>query len=1555
MAIAMLLCSCADNADPSTSGNTEPTSSGGAVVPEPTDPVEEDDADLSLYFKDGNSVTADVKESRKISVHTESNYLLISGEGNFTVTVNGNTLSPENGELTIENTAADYVSMDMQIDVDAEMTLTFTLIFNPGTAGNPYAVSATEQTQLTYEGEVYFTAPAGWYTIVGEDSFELVNYSLGENGLVYLAADTYTVGTKAEGESVLTITPAETPVGYSEENPILVTELGTVELTMYSGVKMYFRFEAPRDGLYLFSLGTEGKSSNSRFTVNESGIYYGKYYENGVWSTYENGTVYGQWFNEEGGLTIVVDYSVVGSSEDGTGMVGNDIIQIVVSEPYNFSAVKTDVILNKEPKGILYAAFTAPADGIYGIQLGAEGDADEYVRLTLDWNIGEDEAATYYYLWETAVVKLSEGETIYIAIDSETGVGGTVSLFISEETTMPLPEEGWLTGYYKGSTYMIYLDRDKGQVTFSNASGSSVYGICDITYDGETVTFVQGEGIYATTWTLVYDSETGNMTLSNSSRTYTLSWYEPVAEKDISTLQGVYASDDGDELSIAADGSGVYQNSRYDYDGSKNYYNTSSIDNILHWGAYITIEQGEDGNSVTVGNKDNSGNWTYTVYTRTASAYTMPVSKLSSVEVGVYVGESYTLTISSGSQKFNEREFYILAADDGEYTISGLSASYDWTVFVLKITDSYIVLYNTEGTMVDALEKFDFNAADLPAETTATALPSTDSENIYGYYIYKAAVSGWYCFESTSDLRLYVPQGELYPSTFGTGSVSGNNGTWYELQAGDMIAVASISGKVTYAAENPNGDGGYAWDGTTISGSDLSSMLTKKVEFPVTLTVSADGKYVLKLVDNGSVEMYYNYMAIVIDGVTYGRYYTALAAYNSDYQADVVGITIELGELKAGDTVSFVLYTYNTTYASRYDLVLETASDDSGNGGEVEQESKLEDTYSGDGYTATINNGTISIWLDGELLLDSISFEGPDAYNTYTLASNSASVWNFVYEEGNDYIQLKVGYSYITLNRGTASGDEDDDGEDLDITTVMGTWEAVDNNGADYKVTISESGITIVIYDSTECSDVTDYTISGNKITISYEVWSGYYSYYYLTVTDEGIVLANAYEDLVTLTQGGSGSSSDVQQIPADSAGTYTGTDAYGNTYSLTINADGTVDLVYEGQMFDWDSYSYVTVTNSYTGLAPEAYVAYYEYDYEYPWVLKNLTLGSMESNIAFGFTSDGSVVIMIDDYEEKIILTQGGNSEDSGNSDDSTVCGTYIGTNSNGYVYYQVILGEETVAINFWYNGYEEEVYTYLEASAYSLAEDGKLTLTYDPYGDGYSYTIEITFNEDGTIDVYDSYNDYEGTGEMLATGLAKQDGGSDGIYGTWNGEDSTGTLYKVELTETGISYWEGYELDQQVSNGTYSVDGSNISFTIDYGFMSVDVVLTINEDGTLGLYKYDELYATLTKDGSSTDSGSGSAGEETGLISSTYVGYYWTTDWDLLTVSTTGISLSIGNDELTPTVSATLQTDVYAFTYEGGTYDGEYCYLYLYSFDDGSCSAYLYIGGNDPIIFYT
>lgn len=105
MAFAMVLSSCAkDDATTAPSGDATTAPEGNATTGAPTtgapttggdDPTgpnntePEVDADLSLTFGDDMTATAEVTESRKITVHTKSDYLMIKGNGKFTVSVDG--------------------------------------------------------------------------------------------------------------------------------------------------------------------------------------------------------------------------------------------------------------------------------------------------------------------------------------------------------------------------------------------------------------------------------------------------------------------------------------------------------------------------------------------------------------------------------------------------------------------------------------------------------------------------------------------------------------------------------------------------------------------------------------------------------------------------------------------------------------------------------------------------------------------------------------------------------------------------------------------------------------------------------------------------------------------------------------------------------------------------------------------------------------------------------------------------------------------------------------------------------------------------------------------------------------------------------------------------------------------------------------------------------------------------------------------------------------------------------------------------------------------------
>lgn len=872
MAFAMLLSSCAkDDVTTAPSGDATtapkgdvttdaPTNGGNLVDPtEPNNTEPDGESDISLAFGDDMTATAEVTESRKITVYTKSDYLQIKGNGKFTVSVDGGKAqtSDDNNELKIENTAdaGEYKSMVLEFTVNQKTTLTFTLLFNPGSDGNPYVISETEPTTLTYVESVHFSVAGGWYQLTGTGDFELTNYDLSEDGLVYLKEGTYGVSVEdKEKENTVTITPAAAPMGYDPENPMVVNSLGNVSMKIYSGTKLYFRFEAPEQDLYAIGLGEGGKSGNCRFAVSteDYAVYYGREYQDGDWLTCEGGLNYGVIMNQDATITIALEYM-------DEGMIGDDTAAISIT------AAKKITELNGMDtatlgKGKAFFSYTATEKAVYTVsavnstaQLWVLGDAEsENKENTKIWTAIEG-----------TTVRLGEGETVYIAL-SGTANSGAVSVAKAVEEDLPTT---WKSATYRSA--------DKKYEMVLNCESKTVeLTISSIKMDAARFYYLDGKATFtanSTEYTLV-QKEDGSFELtyvSNASSkdvTATLIEKEEIVAVDISKWSGVYKSKDGASLTIDTDGSGVTDRERYDA-GSNDW---GYEENVLTWGQ-MTIEiaeQDANGNikklKVTVHGSTES-----VIYSITDEKVVMPPRKIAELKDGEkYEGDGFTMT-TIGSNRFNSVSYTVIGNPAAKtYVIAGYDPEMDAAVYKLVIAEDEIKVYDMDDQLLATMVKQVFAAGTLGKDST-----TVDESGKYdaNYYL-TVNDTGWYTFSNSAIMMelhtgLKVQADSWFPveETVNKTAIAGTVAVY--LKKGDMVFIYNpeyVSVNVSYSVKAPEGMAENPKDlDDTKNIFDLSALLKGKDVYYVRYVAPSNGTYNIR---TNSENIHF-----VIDGVDYGR------------------------------------------------------------------------------------------------------------------------------------------------------------------------------------------------------------------------------------------------------------------------------------------------------------------------------------------------------------------------------------------------------------------------------------------------------------------------------------------------------------------------------------------------------------------------------------------------------------------------------------------------------------------------------------------------------------
>lgn len=845
---------------------------------------EQVDTEITLRFEE-HKASVDVVSSRDIVLMTSSNDLLIEGEGEFTVSVDGGeALASTDGKLEIENTADVHTSVKLTVTVESSMSLSFTLLFDPGTEGAPYVIASSGETLVEYTKEAFIKIEtSGWYSFTGEN-YKLTNYNVTADAM-YLAAGVYGMGVEsadAAAEQIsITVRAEEAPDGYTAERPVTVTLEDNATLIYYAGVEAFYSFTAEKDGVYRIAPGSDGKSQNARFALSSDGYarYYGRYYDGEAFEICDGGTACTLFLAAGDTVTVKLDYTM---SED---FVGSDTVTITVSEEAVTAITELDKSVSGqlEKRGKVWYTFTASTKGLYNVLFGM-GDIAEGVRFTTTL----DEAGTYYYSPDDiATLRLDAGQKVLIAVDgtSASVKGGFTIKVASGGDTDPLPAGVFASGTYDGS-FTIVIDRDALTVTHG------AFAPVGFKYlDGEVTYEVTMSG-QSTTYTLVMADNGVDIVLSyvNSRGTvkkYPLTYKVPVEPVDIEDFEGVYKSADGSELFIYDAGDGIYVSATESEDGEKSYsydrhYTTDSSfgyeDNIIKWGAIsISIkDKTEDGKiqTVTVTSYGKSVDFERDT-TRTAVRPPVSLYADASLKQVDYNGEEkdesgvllYALSYSGGD-RFNGFTFTIVAKDGDTYTIYAYTPDMDdRAVYKLKLSGENIIVYDEDDTLLDVLTPVSVAPppalkADESNEDTTTCVGGSGESYL------KVTKSGWYTFFGNGSTELMLEcslDEDGVPSCSWTNKKYsiGKNGFPVKLDADTLIAVYNGTLTAKYSETAPQG----TEENPYVITSD-SLVLTDKLNgdnvIYVKYTAAEEEKYVIKMSVSG--------MHFVVNDIDYGQY-----------------------------------------------------------------------------------------------------------------------------------------------------------------------------------------------------------------------------------------------------------------------------------------------------------------------------------------------------------------------------------------------------------------------------------------------------------------------------------------------------------------------------------------------------------------------------------------------------------------------------------------------------------------------------------------------------------
>ncbi len=526
----------------------------------------------------------------------------------------------------------------------------------------------------------------------------------------------------------------------------------------------------------------------------------------------------------------------------------------------------------------LYFTYTASDDGVYAVAFGMN-KTTESCCFTID---GETYSASVNR-------RLQAGDTLLIGVYSPERVSGIVSMIVTQKFEEELPAEGWISGTYMNGSMRLELDREEKTVKFMGQDAVRFYYL-----DGEAA-FTSGDNSVIMSMNencIDIDIKLTTSDDPENPKEYTLVYRAPVDPIGIEKFEGVYLSASGDKIIIAADGSGIGFNTRFNIGEGGCSYDAEW--NVLQWGAYeIGIYQ-LDGNGmvhiIIIGE---------TKYTATSHAkVTLPDENLpiSSNKYLRYVSKATAASIDiydNGTQYINGRGFTVLdITADGAYVVYGYfkqtvadSGDISWqqAKWTLKFSGESIYFYDESGKQCDVLsvEKIVARIGELPVSAIATDVPKVDAD-VNGYYFLKVTQSGYYNFrESASSADIYrncTENGDDYPIIDYTTRVKvDDGGVTLELKAGEILGFYGGDGAggsrtltVSYMEKLPQGYS--AEDPYTMSGTylDLSSHVSKDTIY-VCFTAEKPGNYTIGFNNK--------FVAFTVDGTTYGYDYANFEEY----------------------------------------------------------------------------------------------------------------------------------------------------------------------------------------------------------------------------------------------------------------------------------------------------------------------------------------------------------------------------------------------------------------------------------------------------------------------------------------------------------------------------------------------------------------------------------------------------------------------------------------------------------------------------------------------------
>lgn len=623
------------------------------------------------------------------------------------------------------------------------------------------------------------------------------------------------------------------------------------------------------------------------------------------------------WYGVDGDVTVT-DYEIgknklvyLPAGEYEIVAAGDTAVTLTVAPaeaPNGYSeqtAIAADGTEAKLYKGTtMYFAYTAPADGVYGVAFGLN-KTTEQCRFTFD---GE----TYYTAATT--VRLTAGQTLIIRVDSEQLVSGLVSMTVSQKFEEELPAEGWVSGIYMNGSMRIVLDRESKTVQYMSYEDPIHFYYLD----GQA-TFTAGETVV--TLRMNENGKDIDLILPDSddpteTKTYILVYREAVEPVTVDKFEGTYVSEDGEKLVIAADGSGIGFNTRFNFGDNGCKYDTEW--NTLYWGAYeLSIGKLDEGGrvAVIVINEVHYSAVSHDKVTLppeklpiTSSKYLRYVSEESSFSVDIY---------ESGRQVINGRGFTVLeVTSDGSYVVYGyfvqqrdedgnlVADGWEQAKWTMKFVGEYIYLYDEEDTLAEVLivEKVVFHIGELPVSETAVFVPKSDTD-VNGNYFLRVTQSGYYKFvEEASNVDIYrncKENEDDFPTIdYSTRVRVGTGGTTLYLEKGEVLGLYGGDGygegvrtlTVLYMQSLPQGY--TADDPFVMSGNfmDLSWNVGKDMLY-VRYTAKTAGSYTIGFNNR--------FVAFTVNGKTYGYDYDSFKDY-----ATGATCTVTLG---AGESVDIAL------------------------------------------------------------------------------------------------------------------------------------------------------------------------------------------------------------------------------------------------------------------------------------------------------------------------------------------------------------------------------------------------------------------------------------------------------------------------------------------------------------------------------------------------------------------------------------------------------------------------------------------------------------------------